>query len=110
MPRSYRDAVLSFLNEHPETEGDPEAIAASVGCSVSTAYRHTRDWRATRHIAWAEDAVLERLGGCDGCEHVALCRWLDAQSLPLLCERVTEDDLVLAELQGLDGALEAARV
>lgn len=37
---------------------------------------------------------------CKECIHRALCQELEPQLLHLLCERVTEDDLFLAQLEG----------
>jgi len=43
---------------------------------------------------------LTQCRACRECHYLALCRELEPQLLHLPCERLSEDDLFLAELEG----------
>jgi len=93
------EATIALLNEQPELADDPKAVAEHIDCSRNSARRYITTWEATKHIDWALDA-LTQCRTCKECIHLALCQELEPQLLHLPCERVTEDDLFLAQLEG----------
>lgn len=105
---SYNSAVLDLLEQTPELGEDTHAVAERVGCSTDTARRYIQAWESTRHITWVGDRQCDT-GKCEKCTHLTECRLLDALELPVLCERVTQADTVVAQLQGTLEALLAAR-
>ncbi len=104
-----KDKALALLSKAPELANDARVVADNVDCSVSTARRYINDWEATKHIRWEMDRVAP-CQPCARCGHTERCHLLDALTLPVLCERVPEEELWLAELNGLRETLEAARV
>jgi len=50
-------------------------------------------------MEWTLDS-LTQCRVCRECIHLALCRELERKLLHLPCERLSEDDLFLAELEG----------
>lgn len=97
---TYGDDTIALLNEHPELADDPKAVAKHLGCAPKTAERYITAWEATKHIKWALPAVVE-CKPCSQCNRQPECHALNELELPMLCERVTTDDVVLAELHGL---------
>ena len=95
------DLAIALLNERPELANDRKAVAEHIGCSPRTAKRYIIAWEGTRHIVWALDRVTDcRM--CDQCDRRHECELLSELALvPMLCERVTEEDVELAELRGL---------
>ena len=103
---SYRETICELLDATPELANDARVVADYIGCHITTARRHIEAWENRRD--WAMDAVAPTKT-CAHCEHKDECRYLDALDLPVLCERVTDDDLELIELQGTLDTLKASR-
>ena len=106
--RTYRDVIGDLLDEEPELRHDREAVSERVGCSIRTANRYIKDWSGTRHIEWVMDRVTPSKS-CKHCSYRDRCEVLDALELPVLCERVTRQEVKLAELAGTTEILETSR-
>lgn len=104
---TYREDIFAALDAEPSRQDNKRKLAADIGCSYHTARYYVSQWHTMRRD-WAHDAVVGR-DGCDGCPHVAVCWELYALDLPVLCERVTQDDVQTAERWAVLDAMRDAR-
>jgi hypothetical protein len=104
----YRPQVIYLLDQEPELADEPATVAERLGCSINTARTYINAWKETRHITWALDRV-RRTTACGRCKQRDACEVLDALELPVLCEKVPESEVILAELNGMTDVMLASR-
>jgi hypothetical protein len=106
---NYQTQAIDILAQSPELADDPAEIAERIGCSETSAIRYIQGWEVTRHIDWAYEPRA-RTRKCENCRYRNECDVLSRLALvPLLCERVPERDVWLAELHDLDDVVVAGR-
>lgn len=106
---NYQIQAIEILSRNPELANEPEEIAERIGCSKASALRYIQGWEVTRHIRWAFEPRA-RTRKCEHCKHRNECDVLTRLELvPMLCERVPESDVWLAELYDLGDIVGAGR-
>jgi hypothetical protein len=105
---TYKDDCWNLLNDRSALRNDAHRLAAAVGCAYNTARHYLAVWHHEQETKFALDRIVPT-GSCDTCPVRALCEQQVRMGLYLLCAKVTNDELLQAELMGLGDALRQGR-